>query len=61
MSPLSKEASHKILTFTGQLVSEKMFENNGHIHVYGPGAGVDKPMRSINFLSIWSFVASFFH
>ena len=28
---------------TGQALSEKMFENNGHIHVLSPGGGVDAP------------------
>ena len=29
------------------MVSEKkMFENNGHIHVYSPRTGADKPLRS---------------
>ena len=40
-------------------VSEKkMFENNGHIHVYSPGAGADKPLESINKSSV---SASFSH
>ena len=28
----------------GQAVSEKMFEYFGHMHVYSPGAGTDKPL-----------------
>ena len=28
---------------------KKIFENNGHIHVYSPGAGTDNPLRSIYF------------
>ena len=28
----------------GQAVSEKMFENNGHIHEFSPGAGADNPL-----------------
>ena len=28
----------------GQAVSEKIFENNGYIHVYSPGAGGDNPL-----------------
>ena len=32
------------LTLIGQAVSEKrVFENNGHIHVYSPGSGADNP------------------
>ena len=32
------------LTLIGQAVSEKqLHENNGHIHVYSPGAGADNP------------------
>ena len=26
-----------------------MFENNGHIHVYSPGAGADNPLGSKSF------------
>ena len=41
---------------TGQAVSAKMFENNGLIHVYSPGAG-NKPrsknVRNINFDYKW--------
>ena len=34
----------------GQVVSEKkMFENNGHIHVYSPWAGADNPLESFFF------------
>ena len=41
--PLPKEAPHKNLGLIGQVVSEKkMFENNGHIHVFSPGA--DNPL-----------------
>ena len=36
-------------TLIGQVISEKMFENNGYIHVYSPGAGADNPLGS-NFL-----------
>ena len=32
----------------GQVVSEKMFETNGHINVYSPRAGVDNPL-GLNF------------
>ena len=31
------------LPMIGQVVSE-MFENNGHVHVYNPGAGADKSL-----------------
>ena len=38
--------------------------NNGHIYVYSQGAGADNPLgtffvKNINFLSNWSFTASF--
>ena len=39
--------------------------NNGHIYVYSPGAGADNPLRTfffvknMNFLSNWTFTASF--
>ena len=58
--PLPKEAP-----YDGEAVSEKkMFENNDHIHVYNPGAGEDNSLgtsfvKNINFLSSWSFTASF--
>ena len=29
------------------VLEKKMFENNGHIHVYNPGAGTDNPIGSI--------------
>ena len=32
-----------------QVVSEKMFENNGHAHVYSPRAGSDNPLGSIGY------------
>ena len=28
----------------GQALSEKMFKNNGHVHVYSPMEGVDNPL-----------------
>ena len=31
------------LALIAKAVSEKMFENNGNIHVYSPGAGADTP------------------
>ena len=35
---LPKEALHEIMALIGQVVSEKkMFENNGHIHVFSQG------------------------
>ena len=46
------------LALIGRAVSErKLFENNGHVHVYSPGAGADNPigsnfLQNINFLSI---------
>ena len=42
-----------------------MFENNGHIHLYSPGAGADNPrgqfILNIIFLLIWSFAVSLSH
>ena len=32
-----------------------MFENNGHIHVYSPGAGADKQLASIFFFQKYKF------
>ena len=29
-----------------------MFENNGHVHVYGPGAGKDSPHGQKLFINI---------
>ena len=38
------------LALIGQTVLvEKMFENGGHIQVYSPGAGADKPRGSFFF------------
>ena len=61
LCPPSKRSSTYNLALSGQAVSEK---NNGHIHVYNPGAGTDIPMgsillKNINYLSICSFAASF--
>ena len=46
-----------------QVVSEKMFENNGHMQIYSPGPEQittwDLFFTNINLLSIWSFAASF--
>ena len=40
--PLPKEALTFNLALIGHAVSEtKMFENNGHIHVFSPGAGAE--------------------
>ena len=41
-----------------------MFENNGYVHVYSPGAGADNPVGSNVFInsiikSILSFAARF--
>ena len=46
--PLPKEAPQEIWhRLAGQLVSEKKaFENNGHKHVYSPGAGADNSLGS---------------
>ena len=46
---LSSQGGSKLnLAFIGQGVLEKMiFENDGHIQVYSPGAGVDNPLGSI--------------
>ena len=39
-----------ILILVGQAVSEKkIFENNGHMHVYSPGAGADNHLGLIYF------------
>ena len=35
---------HMKLALISQMISEKMFENNGHIHLYRHGAGADNPM-----------------
>ena len=44
----TKRCSTCNLVLIGQAVLEKMFENDGHIHVnYSPGAGVDNPQGSI--------------
>ena len=41
---LPKENSHE-MAFIGQVVLEKkMFENNGYVHLYSPGAGADNPL-----------------
>ena len=57
---------HDHLALIGQVVSEtKMFENNGHLHVYSPGIGADSPrahfffffFQNEIFLLIWSFAA----
>ena len=38
------------MALIGQAVSkEKMFENNGYVHVYSPGAGADNPLGSFFF------------
>ena len=37
--PPSKEASTYNLALIGKPVSEKMFGNDGHIHVFSPGQG----------------------
>ena len=56
------------LALFGQAFSEKkIFENNGHAHVYSPRAGVDNPLgsnvfyffKNINRLLIRSFASSF--
>ena len=39
------------MALTGQAVSEKMFDNNGYIHVYSPGAGTDNPLGSNCFIN----------
>ena len=41
-----------------------MFENNGYVHVFSPGAGADNPLGSIFFINsiiqlIYSSAASF--
>ena len=47
-------------------LEKKMFENNGYVHVYSPGAGADNPLGSIFFInsiiqSIQSFLQDFLH
>ena len=37
--------------FFGEAGSEKMFENDGHIHVYNPGPGAYNPMEYIFFIN----------
>ena len=50
--PLPKKAPHEIRALIGQEVSEKkMFENNGYIHVYSPGAGANNPLGSNFFIN----------
>ena len=41
-APLPKEAPHEIRLWLAA-VSEKMFANNGHIHVFRPRAATDNP------------------
>ena len=42
LHPLFPGRHHLKLDLIGQTVSEKMIENNGHIHVYSPRAGTGK-------------------
>ena len=61
--PPPKEAPHKIgFHWTSSL--REQFENNGHIHVYSPGAGADNPLGSKFFhkhnYSV-NLAASFYH
>ena len=45
--PPSKGGSIQNLALTDQVVLEmNMFENNGHLHVFSPGAGADDPLGS---------------
>ena len=50
------------MALIGQGASERVFENNGHIYEYCPGAEADNPRGvtfifvNINFQSIWSSV-----
>ena len=37
---------HLALVANGQGVLEKIFENNGQIHVYSPGTGTDNRLMS---------------
>ena len=48
--PLPKEDSRD-LALIGQLVSEKMFENHGYIHIYSPGTEADNLLRSTFFIN----------
>ena len=45
--PLPNKAPQKHVALIGQEVIEKMFKNNGHIHVSSPGAGADHPLGSM--------------
>ena len=40
---------HCLLSFFSLAFSDMKFENNGHIHVYSPGAGADNLLVSIFF------------
>ena len=44
--PLPHGCSTCNLALISQVVLEKMFENNGYIHVYSPGAGADNSLGS---------------
>ena len=47
------------LTSIDQAVSEKkVFKNNGHLHVYSPGAGADNPLHLGSNVFIYSIIQS---
>ena len=47
------------LPLIGQAVSEKkVFENNGHIHVYSPGAEADTPLPLGSNVFIYGIIQS---
>ena len=50
----SQRGSIWYLALIGQAVSEKIFANGGHIHVYSPGAGADYPLGSIVFINTFT-------
>ena len=51
--PFPRRLHMKFGILTGQVVSEEtMFENNGYVHVYSPGAGADNPLVSFFSLTV---------
>ena len=49
--PLLNDAPHS-LALIGQAVSEKVFEYDGHIHIYCPWIGADNPLGKNVFIYI---------
>ena len=54
--PSSQGDSTLNLALIGHVVSEKMFENNGHIHVYSPEAGAYNSLGQLIFQNLKSSV-----